>query len=56
MFFLQPLVVDPLFHKFEPLEGGIRRLRAALEEMVHRAGENIPRERIFWMGAAERPR
>jgi len=54
MFFLQPLVVDPLFHKFEPLEAKDPALTAALEQMVHRAGENIPRERIFWMGAAEK--
>lgn len=54
MVFLQPLVVDPLFHKFEPLEAKDPALTAALEQMVHRAGENIPRERIFWMGAAEK--
>jgi Zn-dependent protease with chaperone function len=54
IFFLQPLVVDPLFHKFEPLVEKDPALTAALEQMVHRAGENIPRERIFWMGAAEK--
>jgi len=54
MVFLQPLVIDPLFHKFEPLAEKDPALTAALEQMVHRAGENIPRERIFWMGAAEK--
>ena len=54
IFFLQPLVVDPLFHKFEPLVEKDPTLTAALEQMVHRAGENIPRERMFWMGAAEK--
>jgi Zn-dependent protease with chaperone function len=54
MVFLQPLVIDPLFHKFEPLEAKDPALTAALEQMVHRAGEDIPRERIFWMGAAEK--
>jgi Zn-dependent protease with chaperone function len=54
IFFLQPLVVDPLFHKFEPLVEKDPALTAALEQMVHRAGENIPRERMFWMGAAEK--
>ena len=54
MFFLQPLVVDPLFHKFVPLVEKDPALTAALEQMVHRAGENIPPERIFWMGAAEK--
>ncbi len=52
MFFLQPLVVDPLFHKFAPLVEKDPVLTAALEQMVHRAGESIPRERMFWMGAA----
>jgi Zn-dependent protease with chaperone function len=54
MFFLQPLVVDPLFHKFVPLVDKDPALTAALEQMVQRAGENIPRERMFWMGAAEK--
>lgn len=54
IFFLQPLVVDPLFHKFVPLVEKDPALTAALEQMVHRAGENIPPERIFWMGAAEK--
>jgi STE24 endopeptidase len=52
--FAQPLVVDPLFHKFEPLQQKDPALTAALEKMVQRAGENIPPERMFWMGAAEK--
>ncbi len=52
--FLQPLVVDPMFHKFEPLQQKNPGLTAELEKMVQRAGQNIPRERIFWMGAAEK--
>lgn len=52
--FLQPLIVDPLFHKFEPLESKDPVLVAALERMVQRAGEDIAPERMFWMGAAEK--
>ena len=52
--FLQPLVVDPLFHKFEPLQSKDPALTAELEKMVQRAGENIPPERMYWMGAAEK--
>ncbi len=52
--FLQPLVVDPMFHKFEPLQQKNPALTAELEKMVQRAGQNIPRERMFWMGAAEK--
>lgn len=52
--FLQPLIVDPLFHKFEPLEAKDPALVTALEKMVQRAGEDIPPERMFWMGASEK--
>ena len=52
--FLQPLVIDPMFHKFEPLQQKDPALVASLEQMVQRAGQNIPRERMFWMGAGEK--
>ena len=52
--FLQPLVIDPLFHKFQPLAEEDPPLTVALEQMIQHAGENIPPERIFWMGAAEK--
>jgi STE24 endopeptidase len=52
--FLQPVFVDPLFHTFVPLEQKNAPLADALEQMVQRSGENIPVERIFWMGASEK--
>jgi STE24 endopeptidase len=52
--FLQPVVVDPMFHKFEPLAQKDPALTVALEKMVQRAGETIPPERMFWMGASEK--
>lgn len=52
--FITPLVIDPLFHKFEPLEQKDPTLTEALEQLVQRTGENIPPKRIFWMGAAEK--
>jgi len=52
--FLQPLVIDPLFHKFEPLAQKDPALTASLEKLVHRAGEDIPPERMFWMNASEK--
>ncbi len=54
LLFLQPLIIDPLFHKFEPLSQKDPALTAALEKMVQRAGQNIPPERMFWMGAGEK--
>ena len=52
--FLQPLVIDPLFHKFTPLAEKDPALTVSLEQMVQRAGENIPPQRMFWMGASEK--
>ena len=52
--FIQPVLVDPLFHKFEPLQQKDPALTASLEKMVQRAGVNIPPERMFWMGAGEK--
>ena len=54
LIFLQPLVIDPMFHKFEPLQAKDPALTAELEKMVQRAGQNIPPERMYWMGAGEK--
>ena len=54
VFFISPWVITPLFNKFEPLQQKDPQLTAALEKMVQRAGEDIPPERMFWMGAAEK--
>lgn len=54
LFFLRPLVIDPLFHKFEPLQRKDPALTASLERMVQRAGQTIPPERMFWMRASEK--
>ncbi len=54
VFFISPWVIAPLFNKFEPLQQKEPKLTASLEQMVQRAGENIPPERMFWMGAAEK--
>jgi Zn-dependent protease with chaperone function len=49
--FVQPLVIDPMFHKFEPLAQKDSALTASLEQLVQHAGQNIPPSRMFWMGA-----
>ena len=54
LFFLQPLIIDPLFHKFEPLQQKNPALTASLEKLAQRAGQNIPPERMFWMNASEK--
>jgi STE24 endopeptidase len=54
MIFLMPLVIDPMFHKFEPLQKKDPALTVELEKMVKHAGQDIPPERMFWMGAGEK--
>jgi STE24 endopeptidase len=49
-----PVVIDPLFNKFEPLEKTNPQLVDALENVVHRAGMTIPRDRMFLMKASEK--
>ena len=41
MFYLQPLVVDPLCHRFEPLANKDPGLTVELEHLTQRANENI---------------
>ncbi|MGB9468256.1 MAG: M48 family metallopeptidase [Candidatus Acidiferrum sp.] len=52
--FIAPLVIDPMFHKFEPLQKKDPVLTAELEKMVQRSGQTIPPERMYWMGAGEK--
>jgi STE24 endopeptidase len=54
LIFIQPVVIDPMFHKFEPLQVKDPGLTAELEKMVQHAGETIPPERMFWMAAGEK--
>jgi Zn-dependent protease with chaperone function len=51
--FLTPLVIDPLFHTFEPLAKKDPALTVALQNLVQRAGQTIPPERMFWMDAGK---
>jgi STE24 endopeptidase len=52
--FIAPLVIDPLFNKFEPLEMTHAALVGKLEEVVARTGTAIPPERMFLMKASEK--
>jgi len=52
--FLAPLVLDPIFNKFSPLEATHPALVAKLEEVVARTGTKIPPERMFLMKASEK--
>ena len=52
--FLQPLVIDPLFNKFAPLQSTHPELVESIEKVVSHAGLTIPRDRVFLMKASEK--
>jgi Zn-dependent protease with chaperone function len=50
--FLQPLVIDPLFFRFEPLAQRQPVLAGEITQVVERAGFHIPPDRMFEMNAS----
>jgi Zn-dependent protease with chaperone function len=51
---ITPLVIDPLFNKFEPLGKQYPQLVTSIEKLTERAGVPVPPERIFLMKASEK--
>src|SRR6267154_6216348 len=51
---ISPLVIDPLFNKFEPLNKEHPDLVASIEKLTKHAGVPIPPERIFLMEASRK--
>jgi STE24 endopeptidase len=54
LIYASPLIIDPLFNKFEPLEKSNPQLVEALEKVTQRGGLAIPRDRMFLMKASEK--
>src|SRR5438270_3520664 len=52
--FISPIVVDPLFNKFEPLQQRDPALVAQLEKVVARSGVSLPPDRMFFMQASRK--
>ena len=52
--FLSPILVDPLFNKFEPLQQSNPALVRQLEKVVARSGVSLPPDRMFYMRAASK--
>jgi STE24 endopeptidase len=52
--FLEPLVIDPMFHRFEPLTAKYGQLADAIEKIAQRAGLDIPESRMFLMEASKK--
>jgi STE24 endopeptidase len=51
---VKPIIVDPLFDKFEPLEKTNPALVSEIEKVTQRGGLSIPRDRMFLMKASEK--
>ena len=54
IFFIGPVVIEPLFNKFEPLEKTHPELVESIEKVVAHAGLTIPRDHMFLMKASEK--
>lgn len=52
--FLIPVVLDPMFNTFIPLESRQPRLVEAIEKVTQRGGLSIPRSRMYEMDASRR--
>ena len=52
--FVAPVILDPMFNKFEPLEKTQLQLVAAIEKETQCGGLNIPPDRMFEMKASEK--
>jgi STE24 endopeptidase len=52
--FITPLVIDPLFNKFEPLSQRHPELVASIEKLTQHAGVPIPPDRMFLMMASQK--
>jgi Zn-dependent protease with chaperone function len=52
--FIAPLVIEPLFFKFSPLDQTNPELVTQIERVVQRGGLDIPRSRMYSMNASEK--
>ena len=54
--YADPLVLEPLFNRFEPLEHSHPELIGPIEQLLSRAHVSIPRDRLFQMDASAKTR
>jgi Zn-dependent protease with chaperone function len=54
LIFVAPVILDPMFNKFEPLEKTQPQLVSEIENVTQRGGLSIPRDRMFEMEASEK--
>lgn len=54
LLFIAPVVIEPLFFKFEPLQSKQPALASEISRVLRHAGLSIPPERMFEMKASEK--
>ena len=54
IFFVQPLVIDPLFYTFKPLQDAQPVLLSEMQKVMQRGGIEIPPDRMFVMNASSK--
>jgi Zn-dependent protease with chaperone function len=54
LIFVKPVVIDPMFNHFEPLEAKQPQLVPEIQKVVTRGGHDIPRNRMFEMRASDK--
>lgn len=52
--FVEPVVIEPMFYKFTPLEQTNSVLVSQIDRVVHRGGLDIPSDRMFEMNASSK--
>lgn len=52
--FVSPLIIEPMFNQYSPLEQKNPELVTQIERVVERGGLNIPRSRMFEMAASRK--
>ena len=52
LIFVAPVILDPMFNSFEPLEKTQPLLVSEIQRVTQRGGLNIPRDRMFEMNAS----
>jgi Zn-dependent protease with chaperone function len=54
MVFAAPVIIDPIFNRYEPLSKSNPELTLQLQTLAHSAGLEIPESRIFLMRASDK--
>ena len=52
--FVQPILIDPLFNNFEPLDASHPELVDSIEKLLDRVGLAIPREHIYLLKVSDK--